>query len=172
TNAEPGHAGTAANSDDAEQKDDQNLHEVEMLQVAKVEDNDDPDKNFQNDQELDLGHQICFARFVDQLRAFEHRSVHGKILQLAVNDNAENQPERDNDEAIEKQVVAVNGAAEERRLAQIGNQQIRFSSRFCGPGLRKRSHRIGGEQECSRANRNYKAKQASEREHGISARHV
>ena len=61
-NPEPRDAETAPNSDEAEQQDDHDLDRFEMLQDAKVEDDDDADEEFQDKQK-----RPCVIRYVLQV---------------------------------------------------------------------------------------------------------
>ncbi len=73
-----------------------------MLQHAEVENDDRPDEDFENDQKLDLRNQIRFAGLVDQLGDLEHRFVYRQILELVIDDEAEQQTERDDDQALQQ----------------------------------------------------------------------
>ena len=97
--AEPRHAVAARDADQAEEQDDDDLDGLEVQQEPEVEDDDDADEDLEDQDELALGDQVRLAGLVDQLGDLPHRLVHGQVLELAVDDEAEDQPEDADDEA-------------------------------------------------------------------------
>src|ERR1700757_1519149 len=109
-----------------------------MLQITEVENDDGPDEEFQNDKELYLRDQVCLAGLVDQFRDLEHRLVYREVFQLVVNDNAEHETERNNNKAVDQEVMAVDCTAKEGSLAEIWDDEVGFASRLRRRSLRKR----------------------------------
>ena len=62
-----------------------------------------PMKDLQNDQELHLRDQIGFAGLVNQLRDLEHGFMHRRVLQLVINDQAEQQAQARQQAAVKQQ---------------------------------------------------------------------
>ena len=62
-------------------------------QRAEVHRDDCADECPEQQQEATLPQQIGFARLVDQLRDFAHRSVHGEVAELHVRRKAEHEAE-------------------------------------------------------------------------------
>ena len=81
---------------------------------AEVERDDGADEQPENQQELALLNQVGLARLVDELGDLAHRRMHRHVLQLRVDDQAEEQPERADDQAAEQQRVAVDAAEGDR----------------------------------------------------------
>ncbi len=119
---EPGDAVTAADPDQAEEKNDGDLDGVHVLQDAEVEHHDDADERFENEDELALGHQIGLAGLVNELGDLEHRAMHRQVLQLREDHHAERQPEQADEEPDHEQRPAVD--ALKRRLAEVRKYQV------------------------------------------------
>ena len=69
------------------------------LEDAVVDDDDGADEEPQQAEELRLREEVGLARLVDELRDLEHRLVHGRVLELRVDDEPEDDAERRDDEA-------------------------------------------------------------------------
>ena len=137
--AEPGDAVAAGNADEAEEQDDGDPERPEVQQRAEVERDDRADEQLEQQDELALRDQVRLARLVDQLGHFEHRRVHGQVLELRVEDQPEQQPEHRDHQTGQQQGVPVD-AAKETDAAQIGQDQIDFTAR----GMRGRLCRLRG----------------------------
>ena len=93
--AEPGHAVAAGDADQREQQD----HRAPFAgskcrQDAEVDDDDGADEHLEQQDELALGDEVGLAGLVDQLGDLLHRLVHGQVLELLVDDQAEGQARR------------------------------------------------------------------------------
>src|SRR5262249_11707787 len=62
------------------------------------------------------------AGLVDQLGDLAHAAVHGKVLELAIDDEPEHEPEHADAEAEEQQRVPVD--SQERDLREVGDDQV------------------------------------------------
>src|SRR6185312_3517690 len=101
-----------------------------MLEHSEIDDDDNPDKNFEDHQELDLGDQIRFAGFIDQLRDLQHRLMYWQILELVVHHEAEQKAKNNNDEAIRQQIPSVDGTPEKPCLVKVGHDEICLAAGF------------------------------------------
>ncbi len=138
--AEPGDAVAAGDADQAEDENDDDLVDREVLQHAEVQRDDRADEDLENEDELALRDQIRLAGLVDQLGDLAHRLVHGHVLELRVDHDAEDQAERADDQAAHEQRVPVH-AAEERDRERSG--MTRFASPPAACGLRQPRRRRG-----------------------------
>src|SRR5262249_21137497 len=101
--AEPGDAVATADADEAEEEDDKDTTRVEVLQVTEVEDDDDADENPQPQKELTLRDQVRLAGLIDQLRDLPHGRVHGQVLELTEDHEAEDEAEAADPQAEKEQ---------------------------------------------------------------------
>src|SRR5262249_49710058 len=129
-NAEPGDAVTAGDADEAEEQNDGNGDGggMDRSEHAEVEDNDDGDENPEEEEEFALRDEIGLAGFVDEFGNVAHGLMHGKILEAAVNGEAEDEAEDAEDDTEEEEFVAVN--AEKADAGEIGELEVGFSSGF------------------------------------------
>ena len=97
-----------------------------MLEHAEIENNDDCDEELENQQELALREEIGFARLPDEFGDFPHRLVDREIAQFFISEQAEQKAERADSESRHEERPAVD--VNERRLAQIRQDQMRFST--------------------------------------------
>ena len=110
---------------------------------------------------LALRDEIGLARFVDQLRDFVHRAMHGHVPQPHENHHPERQSEDAHDETRHEQRAAVD--ALELHQTEIRQHQIRFAAgcvrgwrrltglrRLSGGGTRRQRHQQqhGSRQHC------------------------
>src|SRR5208283_5371613 len=109
-----------------------------VLKKPEVEDNDGANEGLQYQQELTLGNQVRLARLINQLRDLEHRFVDWHVLELRVDHQAKKQAKSDDDQSVLQERSAIN-AAQECRLGQIWQNQIRFSTGVLG-GLPSQTH--------------------------------
>ena len=120
--AEPGHPVGARDADEAEQQDDDDLAGLEVQERPEVEHDDGADEDFQEQDELALGDEIRLAGLVDQLGDLEHGLVHGQVLQLGVDDEAEEQAEDADAQAALQQRPAAH--AQELGLREVRDLDI------------------------------------------------
>ena len=123
---------------------------IEVLQRAEIEDNDHADKNLEDQEELALRKQVCFAGFPDQLRNLAHRRVHRQVLQLDVGQHAEQEAERAESQAGHQQDPAA--GPHKSALVEVGKDQVRFSAGFGRRVLGQAVHgRQQAKQDCEQA---------------------
>ena len=89
--AEPRHAVTARNADQAEQQDDRHIERGFRFQHTEVVNHHCADQTLQQEDKPALGEQVRLAGCVDQLRDFSHRRMHGQLQQVAIHQEAEQQ---------------------------------------------------------------------------------
>src|SRR5689334_11056831 len=98
-NTEPRHAIAARDPHQAEEQNDDDAVQRQMLQNAKVENDDHGNESFKYQDELALRDQIGLAGLIDQLRDFTHGAMHGRILQLHIDDQPEQATQSAEDQA-------------------------------------------------------------------------
>src|SRR5205814_4365014 len=96
---QPGDTVAAADAEEAEDQDHDDLAGVEMTEPAEVDHHDEADEGLEDEDELALRDEVRLAGLVDQLTDFEHRAVHRERLELAVDDKPEDAAERAHDQA-------------------------------------------------------------------------
>ena len=146
TNAEPGHAVTAGDANQAEQQDNDHPLPLHLAKEAKVHDHDRADEDLQQQQELTLRDQVRLASLVNQLGDLAHGTVHREIPQARVGKEAEDQAQRRDDHAVQQEGAPVHRAVKEGGLRQVRENQIRFAASRL---------RIGRHGQCRRAGQNY-----------------
>src|SRR5581483_10695859 len=109
----------AGDTDEREDQDDRHAHRLVVPQHSEVDDHDDADEDLEQQDELALRLQIGLARLVDELGDLLHRAMNREILELDVDDGAEEQAEHADDEAEGQQRLAID-SAEKRDGAQVG----------------------------------------------------
>ena len=131
-NAKPGHAVTAGDAHQTEQKNDDHSHGFKLEQHAEVKNDDDGDESFEDQNELALGDQVGFASLVNQFRDLAHRLVHRQLLQVHVDREAKQQTEHADHQTEQQQRVPID--SQEFHLRQIGQFQVRLAARLmcCG----------------------------------------
>ena len=134
---EPGDPVAAEDADHAEEQDDDDLDRLEVLQDPEVEDDDHRDEQLQDHEELALGDQVRLAGLVDQLGDLTHRLVHGQVLELRVDDQAEGQAQEADQEAPLQHGASRH--AHEARLGEVGQLERGFS-----PTVGRRGDRAAG----------------------------
>ena len=129
--AEPRHAVAAGDADQREKQDDRQGQDDRLTghrrQPTEIRGDDDRDEAPQDQDELALGDQVGLARLVDQLGDLQHAAVHGKVLQLLERHEAEQQPQRADDQSAQEQRVPVD-APEKCHRGQIRDDQGRFAT--------------------------------------------
>ena len=88
-NPEPCNAVTSQNSHDAEEQNHRYFRRFVVTQHAEIQHDDGSDENPKQKEKLALIDEVGLAGFVDQLRNFAHRAMHGQILKPHVNRHAE-----------------------------------------------------------------------------------
>ena len=73
-NAKPRDGIAAEDADDAENQNDSDSEDFEMLQEAKIKNDGSPDKDLQNHQKPALRQKVGLAGLVNQLRDLQHRA--------------------------------------------------------------------------------------------------
>ena len=84
-------------------------------QNAKIQADDGGDEDPQQGEEFSLSDEIGLAGLVDQLRNVFHGAMDGKILELQINAQAEEQPESAKDQPDQQQRVSVHTQEVDRR---------------------------------------------------------
>ena len=114
-----------------------------------------PMKSSRTQDELALRDQVRLAGLVDQLGDLEHRLVHGQVLQLPVDHQAEEQAEHADDEAAHEQRAAVH--AQELDRGEIGEDEARLAAGglggLCERGAGQHGKRAGGSKELGKHRR-------------------
>src|SRR5262249_49705295 len=129
----------------AEEQNDRHLQRLEVLEHAEIEDDHEADERLEDEDELHLRLQIRLARLVNELRDVAHRRVDRRVLQLPIDDQSEDEPERANAEANRQGRATRN--PEEKAPAEVRDDEIGFAP------LRMRATHVGGEQEPTRQKR-------------------
>ena len=95
---------------------------------TEVKDNDHGDEEPKEHKEFALREEISLASLVDQLGNVAHRLVHGHAFEAAVDGQPENEPKHAEDDAEEKQLVAID--SEKSYLRKIRHLQASFTAGF------------------------------------------
>jgi hypothetical protein len=145
--AEPGDRIAARDADQAEEQDDRDLGRRKashhgaggiggLREEAEVDGGNRPDEDPEQHQELALREQIGLTGLVDELRHLAHRLVHRESLELAVDHQAEEQPERADHEPREQERMTRDPRREELYRVEVGNLETSFAAavvrRFLG----------------------------------------
>ena len=96
------------------------------LQHAEVHDDDDRDECPQQHQELALRDQIGLAGLVNQFGDLAHGAMHGQVLQLHVNRQAEAEPESAKQKADQQEPMAIDRVV--RKLTDERSGSFRAAS--------------------------------------------
>ena len=123
--AEPRDAVASGDADQAEQKDDGDTREREVQDETEIEGDDQPDKYFEDQDEPALGHQVCFAGFIDELGNLEHQPMHGKLLKTRIRHQPEQEAEDADSNATDEQRPRIH--AQHTHLPEIGKHQAGFA---------------------------------------------
>jgi hypothetical protein len=123
---------------------------------------DGSDEEPENHQELALLNQVRLAGLVDQFGDLEHRPVDRHVLQLPVDQQAEQHAERRDQDADKQQRVAVD--AHEADLRQVRQNQIRLAAGRSRRRLRRRRHRTLRQRHHGRAAHHHQAGHAHGRQ--------
>ena len=118
----------------------------QVFQHAEVQDYDHGNERLKNQDELALRDQIGFAGLIDQFGDFAHGAMHGRILELNVDNQPKQSAQRAENQPNFQQRVAA-GAVQERDALHVGQPEIGFSGGFrrgrgrsgllgCGASLR------------------------------------
>ena len=87
-------------------------------QNAEIGNHDYGDEEPQKQNEFPLRDQICLARFVNQLGDFAHRLMYWQVLQLNVDCQSKQQPEKAKNQTHQQQSMTID--TKKRYVRQIG----------------------------------------------------
>ena len=111
-NAEPRHDVAAAHANQAEEKNDRQRREDRLARYGReypeIQNNDDGDKDPEKKEKFALGDEVGLAGFVDKFGDFAHGAMHGHVLQAGKYPHAKEQTEDADQDAKQKELVAVN----------------------------------------------------------------
>ncbi len=102
------------------------LDGLKVLEEPEIEHHDEADEHLEDEDELALCNEVGLAGLVDEFRDLPHGSVHGKVLELPVDDQTEEQAKQAHEESRLQQRPGVDTA--EADLAEVRKDETGLSS--------------------------------------------
>ena len=111
-----------------EDEDQQDFGHRHVLDPAEVGDDDDADEDFEHQDEFALGEHVGLAGLVDEFADFGHCAMYRQGFDLAIDDAAEGEAGKADDQAPGEEIPAGMAAEKGRqiRVGQVRQHQVGF----------------------------------------------